>query len=222
MRIHLKIHSQGKIIPYNHQHLLTEAIHRWAGIEPGSSGLPAMFCFSNLKVQDYSERGLHLGEYTSFFIASPDNNLLQRLIKGVQASPEVFGHLTVEEIYIETPPDLTHKELFFPASPILIKRYLKGTDKIEFITYEDPQAGTLLKKTLQRKLSMFGLPPTDDFSIQFAPYAGRARTRLTNYKGIYNKASICPIKIQGSREIKTFAWLAGLGHSTGIGFGAIK
>ncbi|NIK73902.1 CRISPR-associated endoribonuclease Cas6 [Thermonema lapsum] len=222
MRIHLKIQSKGITIPYDHQHLLTEAVHRWMGIQPGSTQQPAMFCFSNLKIQDYSSKGLHLGENTSFFIASPNNELLYQLIMGIESNPEVFFSLRVKEVYLESPPDLENRDIFFPASPILIKQYSKETRKSRFISYEDPQAGELLKKALQKKMSVFGLDLPDDFSIRFVPHVGKASTRLINYKGVFNRANLCPVEIQGSRELKTFAWLAGLGHSTGIGFGAIK
>lgn len=45
---------------------------------------------------------------------------------------------------------------------------------------------------------------------------------LIDYRGVKNKASWCPIRIIGNAETKLFAWNAGIGNSTGIGFGAIK
>ena len=43
-----------------------------------------------------------------------------------------------------------------------------------------------------------------------------------NYNGVENKASWCPVIVEGKPETKAFAWNVGLGNSTGIGLGAIK
>lgn len=51
-------------------------------------------------------------------------------------------------------------------------------------------------------------------------YSGK-RIKLMTYKGIKNKASMCPVIIKGTLQSKQFAWNVGIGNSTGIGFGAI-
>jgi CRISPR-associated endoribonuclease Cas6 len=59
-------------------------------------------------------------------------------------------------------------------------------------------------------------------SIKFDTDYPRASTKMLNYNGIKNRASWCPVFIEGEPETKLFAWNVGLGNSTGIGFGAIK
>jgi CRISPR-associated endoribonuclease Cas6 len=78
-----------------------------------------------------------------------------------------------------------------------------------------------MKETLQTKLEKAGIE-SEDFEIKFNPLIGKATTKLVRYKSIENRASWCPITINGSNKLKQFAWNVGIGNSTGIGFGAIK
>jgi CRISPR-associated endoribonuclease Cas6 len=108
--------------------------------------------------------------------------------------------------------------MFMPGSPVLIKRF-KG-DHIEHILYNDPRAQECLKETLLRKMKEAGIED-DTLKIRFDTSYSRAGSKLVNYKGVMNKASWCPVIINSKPETKLFAWNAGLGNSTGIGFGAI-
>lgn len=70
-------------------------------------------------------------------------------------------------------------------------------------------------------MKVAGLPDDPDFSVEFdMAYSGK-RIKLMTYKGIKNKASMCPVIIKGTLQSKQFAWNVGIGNSTGIGFGAI-
>lgn len=44
---------------------------------------------------------------------------------------------------------------------------------------------------------------------------------MVTYRGIGNRANMCPVIIDGRPETKAFAWEVGIGNSTGIGFGSI-
>jgi len=131
----------------------------------------------------------------------------------------MFFGLFVEEVTLQEDPDLSDCEIFYPASPIFIKRRIN--DKIEQILYDNPDASQFLKETIQTKMEMVGL--TDDsFDIKFDLSYPKPGTKLIAYKGIKNKTSWCPVIIKGKPETKSFVWNVGLGNSTGIGFGAIK
>ena len=62
----------------------------------------------------------------------------------------------------------------------------------------------------------------DDIKLRFDTSYPKARTKLLTYNNVKNRASWCPVIIEGKPESKLFAWNVGLGNSTGIGFGAIK
>jgi hypothetical protein len=57
--------------------------------------------------------------------------------------------------------------------------------------------------------------------VYFLPDASAPKTKLVSYRGIGNKASFCPVVVEGTPEQVGFAWKVGVGNSTGIGFGAL-
>ena len=131
----------------------------------------------------------------------------------------MFGGLTVSEIVLQEDPDFTTRNLFFTASPIFIKR--KIDENIEHIIYTDERASAFMKETLETKMEKAGLRD-DSLTIRFDSTYRKAGTKIITYNGIQNRASWCPVIIEGKPETKLFAWNVGLGNSTGIGFGAIK
>lgn len=95
------------------------------------------------------------------------------------------------------------------------------TIKIDHIVYDDPRANVCLQETLQTKMKKAGLSD-ESLSISFDLTYLKAGTKKITYNGVENRASWCPVIIEGNPETKLFAWNVGLGNSTGIGFGAIK
>ncbi|MGD9978411.1 MAG: CRISPR-associated endoribonuclease Cas6 [Bacteroidales bacterium] len=218
MRIHFRLKSDNRVIPFDHQSLLVGTIHKWLGWN-NVHGKVSLFSFSRLGGGEKNKDGLIFRNNTTFFFSAYDNDLLKKLIAGVQKDPLMFYGLSVNEIFIEDNPDFTGQNYFQVGSPILIKRRINNS--IEHILYNNLQAGEYLKETLNTRMKLVGL---DDSSldIQFdLNYIGAGRKRV-KYNAISNITSWCPVIIKGKPETKLFAWNVGLGNSTGIGFGAIK
>lgn len=218
MRLHLKIDSLNQIIPFDHQPLLVGTIHKWLGLN-NEHGEISLYSFSRLDGGKRIKGGLKFGAEARFFISSYDQELIKKLVWGIQQDKTMFCGLTVKEIVLEQDPDLSNREQFFVASPIFIKRRFEND--LEHILYTDERAPQLLKETLQTKMKLAGIND-NEFEIYFDTSHTKARTKLVNYKGIMNRASWCSVIIKGSPETKLFAWNVGIGNSTGIGFGAIK
>lgn len=218
MRIHLKISKTNNIIPFDHQPLLTGTIHKWLGWND-EHGEVSLYSFSRLEGGKGTPKGLQFGTETYFFISSHDPELIKKLIAGIQADPTMFYGLTVSEIIIQEDPDFSERTLFQVASPIFLKR--RNGEKIDHIIYDDDRANDCLKETLQTKMAIAGIAD-DTFSIRFEKDYPKAGTKKVTYNGVQNRASWCPVIIEGKTETKLFAWNVGLGNSTGIGFGAIK
>ena len=121
MRIHLKIDSGNSTIPFNHQHLLVGTIHKWLGWNE-LHGNVALFSFSRLEKGEKTDSGLKLGKYSTLFFSAYDNEIIKSLIKGIQKDPDMFNGLIVSEIIIEDNPDLSDRDYFYVASPVLVKR----------------------------------------------------------------------------------------------------
>ncbi len=218
MRIHLKIYSGNNIIPFNHQHLLVGTIHKWLGWNE-LHGNVALFSFSRLEKGENTKDGLKLGKYSSLFFSAHDKEIIKSLIRGIQNDPEMFNSLMVSEIILEEDPDLSNRDYFYIASPVLVKR--KEGERNRHFLFKEPESDTWLKETLLTKMKLAGLED-DTLEIQFDRENPRAATKLINYKEIKNRANWCPVIIKGKPETKLFAWNVGIGNSTGIGFGAIK
>jgi CRISPR-associated endoribonuclease Cas6 len=218
MRINLKIRTTNKIIPFDHQTLLTGSIHKWLGWNE-EHGEVSLYSFSRLEGGKNTPKGLQFTSETYFFISSFDPELIKKLIAGIQSDPTMFYGLTVSEIIIQEDPDLSERTLFHVASPIFLKR--RVGEKIEHIVYDDDRADGCLKETLLTKMAKAGIAD-DSFNIRFEKNYPKAGTKKITYNNVQNRASWCPVIIEGKPETKLFAWNVGLGNSTGIGFGAIK
>lgn len=220
MRLHLRITPSDEVIPFDNISLLTGTIHKWLG-KNKEHGELSMYSFSWLSNGRKTRKGLIFEKETSFFISAHDPKLIKTIIKGIQSDPTMFYGLQVFEVILQEDPDLTDRNLFYAASPIFIKR---NTDKrTEHITISNDikKANACLKETLIHKMEKVGLYD-DTLDIHFDTSYANPKTKVVKYKGIENKANICPVIIEGKPETKAFAWNVGLGNSTGIGFGAIK
>jgi CRISPR-associated endoribonuclease Cas6 len=218
MRLHLRIKTSYQIVPFIHQHMLTGAIHKWLSWNQEHGDL-SLYSFSRLEGGRKARGGLSFENGSSFFFSAWDETLAKRLIEGIQKDPEMFNGLRVTEVVMQPTPDLSGKQLFYPASPIFIKRY--SGEKTEHIILNDPRANQCLKETLENKMQKAGL--TDEtLELRFDLSYHRAGTKLVTYKNIKNRANWCPVIINGKPETKAFAWEVGLGNSTGVGFGAVK
>ncbi len=218
MRIHLKIQTTNKIIPFDHQPLLTGTIHKWLGWND-EHGKVSLYSFSQLEGGKATPNGLRFERNISLFFSSYNSDLIKKMVSGIQADPTLFYGLTVTEIIIQEDPDLAGRDMFFSASPIFIKRRVE--EKVDHIMFDDPRANSSLKETLQTKMEEAGIAD-ESFDIRFETTYPKAGTKKITYNGIQNRANWCPVIIKGKPETKLFAWNVGLGNSTGIGFGAIK
>src|SRR6056297_3076364 len=106
MRLHFSITTSNQIVPFNHQHLLTGAIHKWLGWNQ-EHGEISLYSFSRLEGGRKAKDGLAFEEGSTFFFSSPDEELIKILIKGIQKDPEMFSGLKVSEVIMQPTPDLT-------------------------------------------------------------------------------------------------------------------
>ena len=104
-------------------------------------------------------------------------------------------------------------------SPILIRQ--KIGNQWKYLTYLDEDFEFVLTENLKGKLKAASIS-ADGVSVELDKSYAFPQTKLVDYKGINNKTTLAPIIIKGTPEQIALAWEAGLGNSTGIGFGSIK
>lgn len=218
MRICIRIQSERMPVPFNIQPIITGAIHKWIG--PNElHNKTSMYSFSWLNGGRKKADHLIFEDETSFEFSAHDNDLIKKMISGIQRDPSINFGLVVSDISIQENPVFSNKHSFFVASPVLVKR--TEQERELHYTYEQLETDILLSETLKTKLRRAGL---DDKNVQVTfdrNYLG-AKTKIVYYKEIGNKTSICPVVIEGTPEQIAFAWNVGVGNSTGIGFGSLK
>ncbi len=220
MRITISLSPNISIVPFDHIPFLTGVVHKWIGQDNAVHGSVSRHSFSWLKGARRGNGGIFFPRGSSFFISAHDEQLIKKIVQGAINQPELFAGMRVLEIkLLNTPLFEQGEEYFSLASPILIKK--KEEDRVKHCLFNDPEANNILTKSMQKKMSLAGINP-DGISISFDPDYRSAHTKLINYNGIMNRASICPVIVKGSPEQIEFVWNVGVGNSTGIGFGALN
>lgn len=220
MRIIISLSPNISIVPFDHIPYLTGAVHKWIGQNNAVHGSISHHSFSWLKGARKGNGGLYFPRGASFFISAHDEDLVKRIVSGAIDQPELFAGMRVLEIKLQNTPLFERGEEFFSvASPVLIKK--KELDRVKHCLFNDPEANEFLTQSMHKKMSLAGINP-DGMCISFDPDYRSAHTKLVNYNGIMNRASVCPVIVKGTPEQIAFAWNVGIGNSTGIGFGALN
>lgn len=220
MRIHITTTPVSQVLSYNYQNRLAGAIHKWLGTDNQYHGKPALFSFSMLTGgQSVDSRGLRFPNGARWFISAFDTEFLKQLILGIQRDPVITEKMAVREVTIQDDPVFGQAHVFRVGSPVLVKRKLTE-NKIHHCVFSEKEADDLMTNALCTKLSKAGLA-TDGVRVEFRRDSPGARAKVIHYDGVGNRVNFCPIAIYGMPEQLAFAWNAGVGHSTGIGFGSL-
>lgn len=220
MRIKLITTPNTIPVPFNYQEKLVGTLHKWIG-ENEIHDKISLYSYSWLQGGCLKNNALDFTHGSEMFISFHHEKWIKQIIRSILNSPEMFCGMCVTDIVlINSPDDLKNRELFFCASPILIKRKL-ANGSIRQYNFNDANAGELLKETLINKMRQAGLEDDETLDIQFDISYSKKKLKLVHYHNIGNKASLCPVRIKGKIETKLFAWNVGIGNSTGIGLGAI-
>lgn len=182
----------------------------------------SLYCVSNLKgASQRSSDYLNFPHGASLFVSFYSTGLARKFAQNVLAEPNLFADMKITNITIQETPVFSSSERFSVASPVLVKKFDGKT--IRHLTFDNPEANDVMTKTMQTKLRAAGLGDhAESVHVRFdASYAG-AKTKLVDIHGIKNRASVCPVIVEGSPEAVAFAWDVGVGHSTGAGFGALR
>lgn len=219
MRIHLKTTPNTEPVLFDYQQKMVGTIHKWIGRNSIHDSI-SLYSFSWLNQAKVKDNCLHFPYGASFFISFYDEDFIKQIVKTILEDPAMFCGMSVVDIRIEAAPDLSQREEFHCASPILIKRKLTNQG-IKQYNYNDKEANSLLKETLLSKMREAGMEEDPSLEIYFDTSFSKKKLKLVSYHGIGNKASVCPVIIKGSPATKQFVWNVGVGNSTGAGFGAI-
>ncbi len=196
-------------------------LHKWLGKNNDEHGNISLYSFSALHGAKLANKEVICPNGAKFFVSFYDIDKAKTIIKSVLEKPEMFAGLTVTDMTIEEDEDMSDREMFYFASPILVKSSEENNSQSKEYTFEDSKANEIMTETLKTKMRLAGLPQDDDLEVKFdVSYANKKHT-IFWYKGISMRVNKCPVIIKGSALTKSFAWNVGIGNSTGIGLGAI-
>ena len=224
MRLNLYLSAEGPV-PFDYLPTLKGAFHRWLGHDEALHDGLSLYSLAWLRGGRASRGGIRFPEGAQWFISAPDTGLIHRLVSGVVRAPEIGLGLRVADVRMQAPPEFAAGEQAFRvASPVFIKHLPPEAQPgapADHLLPGHPLADELLTATLRRKLRQAGLDDTGA-TVRFDPaHIATAKTKLFHYKQVQCRSSICPVLVAGSTKQLQFAWEVGVGHSTGIGCGAL-
>jgi len=220
MRLHFTLSANTEIVPYDYQHLLTGRFHAWLGNNDVHNDI-SLYSLSWLYGGRQEGNGLNFPKGATWFISAHDPQMLHKICLRAAKEAEVCCGMEVVEIKILPPPQVKNSHYFRVASPVLA-RSKKIEEKVRHYIFSDEEADEVLTQTLRHKLDKAGMSNLAvETQVRFDRSYPKAHTKLVTISGIANRASICPVIVEGPPQAVEFAWNVGIGHLTGSGFGAL-
>ena len=221
MRLHLYLEASERV-PFDYLPTLKSAFHLWTGHNPALHDGLSLYSYGWLRGGRAGRGGIRFSEGASWFISAPDREVIHSLIGGVLRAPEIGLGLRVQDVRMQEAPEFAAGEQpFRVAGPVFIKHETERGKPADHLLPGHPRADELLTATLRHKLQQAGLDD-DGAAVRFDPaHVATAKSKLFKYKQVQCRGSICPVLVTGTAAQIQFAWEVGVGHSTGIGCGAL-
>jgi CRISPR-associated endoribonuclease Cas6 len=220
MRLHFFLTSNRQAVPFSYQHFLTGALHKWLDANRLHDRL-SLYSLSWLDGGRMRAGALEFSGGARFFISLHDESLVEPIVNSALADPEVCCGMHVSRIEQQPTPRFGTRHTFKVGSPVLAKS--KEVDgKVKHYLFSDPEADATLTATLRHKLDKAGLgAPHNHATVSFDKTYRNPKIKLVTIKNIHNRATICPVTVEGTPEAVAFAWNVGVGNGTGSGFGSL-
>lgn len=220
MRIYINLTENKETIPFNYQSFLTGVLHKWIGKDNVEHDNLSLYSFSGLKKTETTTdgKGINLTKDSYYFISAHNKLLINKIVDGIYEDKDFCFGARVSHINIRETPNFPNKQTFTIASPVFMRKY--EDERIKHIRFDDDNISDYLTDTMRRKLLLAGLS-ADNVKVYFDESYKYPKTKLITYKGVNNRVNVCPVIVEGSPEQVAFAWNVGVGHCTGIGFGAL-
>jgi CRISPR-associated endoribonuclease Cas6 len=223
MRLHLTLTPNTKPVPFNYQHYLTGALHKWLG-ENELHDKISLYSFSWLRgnFKQLNERHITYSNKIEWFIKSHDEEVIRKILKGIADDPSVTFGMKVYKHQTDPTPNFGSVFRFEVDSPVLTRKNVDETSR-KHLTFKDEEADGCLTRTLRSKLEKAAFSGNDlEVIVGFDRSYQNAHTKLIEIKDIKLRTSICPVIVAGTPKAVQFAWNVGIGEMTGSGFGCLK
>lgn len=224
MRLHLRLSDNTDRVPFDYQHALTGALHKWLGADNDLHDRISLYSMSWLHGGHSARTHLRFPRGADWLISFHDDELIEPLVNHILADSDVCYGMRVIQVTQQAAPSFGTSHTFKVGSPVFARAaHKKGEDgHAKHLLYSDAEADDVLTQTLHHKMDVAGLDSIHKQTrVSFDRTYRGAKTRLVTIKNIQSRASVCPVRIEGTPEGIRFAWTVGVGHSTGSGFGCL-
>lgn len=237
LRIVLKS-KKGKLrIPFNYNHILSAIVYsKIADIEFAeelhSSNSYKFFTFSQLNIHKFKriKSGfLSQNGKIDFLISSPDDYLIKSLVEGFlnDLTVNFIGEdLIIEKVELLPVPEFEDKIDVKTLSPIIsrTKKEIDGELKTWDLAPGDHFFKNLENNLIYKYLEYNDLESTDKKITIYSQMRNVKGKRITIDNGneqTFHRAYLLDLILEGDKDLLKFAYDAGLGEKSGLGFGMI-
>ncbi|MFH0990838.1 MAG: CRISPR-associated endoribonuclease Cas6 [bacterium] len=217
MRLYFNLTPNIEPVPFEYQHFLIGAFHKWLGPNEIHDDI-SLYSLSWLSGGKKEKDMLNFPKGAKWFISCWNEALAKKVMSGLLSEPNVCCGMRITDVQMVGTPKFSEHQRFLTATPVLVKKY--DGQGIKHLLFSDSGVDDVLTATLKTKLEKAGIV-NKGIKVFFDRTYEKCKTRLVTIKGIQNRASVCPVMIEGTPEAVAFAWEVGVGHSTGSGFGAL-
>ena len=238
LKITLKSKRNRLKIPFNYNHIVSAIIYNKIydlefAQKLHSSNSYKFFTFSSIHIHKFrqvKDGFLSQNGTIDFLISSPDDYLIKTLVEGFledQTVNFIGEDLLVQKIELLPVPDFEEKVNVNTLSPIIVrtKKEVDGKLKIWDLNPGDEQFYRNLENNLINKYKEFnGFEETDKKIIISSEMRNVKRKRITIDKGeeqTFHRAFLMDLVLEGDLDLIKFAYDAGLGEKSGLGFGMV-
>jgi len=220
MRLHFNLSPNQEPVPFDYQHFLTGAFHKWLGDNKQHDTI-SLYSLSWLYDGFARNGALEFPKGARWFISIYNESLIPAMIDNILAQPDVCCGMRVTKVVQQETPRFGNYYAFKVGSPVLAKsKMIEG--KVKHYIFSDTEADDVLTATLRHKMDVAGLSNgSKQVNVRFDRSYRNPKTKLVKIKNTAIRASLCPVIVEGTPEAVRFAWNVGIGHGTGSGFGSL-
>ncbi|NLJ39405.1 MAG: CRISPR-associated endoribonuclease Cas6 [Candidatus Atribacteria bacterium] len=223
------------MIPFNYNHILSAIIYRKIADLDLAAKLHfskdfKFFTFSQIYFSDWKriKQGIISKDgKLSFYISSPNDNLIKSLVEGHLENTEVDfkgTKLLVEQIELLKKPEFKEKMRMRTMSPVSasIKRQVDEKLKIWDLGPGDERFYESVQKNLVNKYVKFYGDYDGDRWIRLRPDMSTAKRRRIEIKGDFHRGYMMEFEMDADARLIRFAYDCGLGERNSMGFGMVE
>ncbi|OPY24777.1 MAG: CRISPR-associated endoribonuclease Cas6 [Methanobacterium sp. PtaU1.Bin097] len=232
MRIRVDLQGPPNLfVPFNYNHIIASIIYNQIYDLDLAAELHLkhgfkFFTFSQLMIHRRRQvKGGFLSDgYLHFFISSPDETLVNNLIRGFYKRPDISfqgQHLQVKDVKLIPKPRFKEHMHLKTLSPIIVRT--RRNNKIWDLGPDDKLFYDGLKRNLLKKYKEYNGTEDVKEDINIELDLNRTRRRriaiTKDDKKTFNRCYMAELDIEADLNLIKFAYDVGLGERNSMGFG---